>query len=331
MADFRKPPTIVIPDDIGGSYAASAHLARLKQAGNVVLYSDRPGDALAERIAPADAVISFRPAFTRFPAAVLEQAPSLRIVSISGTGVGDVDVAAATAAGIAVANVPGPSNRAVAEHCLGMMLDLAHNITAQDRAVRSGGWSSHQGFELGGRTLGLVGLGGIGSELARLASAIGMEVLSWSRSNDPSKAEAVGAHAVTLDALLERSDVVSLHLTLGPQTTGFADVRFFGRMKPGALFINTARGGLVDPAALTEALRAGRVAGAGLDVFHAEPLPADDPLRQLPDVILTPVSAWNTSDAADRMIATSIDNVLGFLSGRSDNICNPGYRKQDRQ
>lgn len=320
-----KSLTIVIPDDIGGSYAVSPHLAKLKNFGSVRIFGEKPADAnaLADRIQLADAVVSFRPAFTRFPLAVLERCKALRVLSISGTGIGDVDVAAASIAGIAVANVPGPSNRSVAEHCLGLMLDVSHNITKQDRAIRSGEWTSCQGFELGGLTLGLVGLGGIGKELARMATGIGMNVLSWSRGNDPQRAAAVGATAVTLDELLVRSDVVSLHMTLSPETDRFVGPDFFGRMKPGSIFINTARGGLVDPGALVEALVSGHLAGAGLDVFHAEPLPGDDPLRGLRNVVMTPVSAWNTSDAADRMIGVSIENVVKFLSGTPQNVCNP--------
>jgi D-3-phosphoglycerate dehydrogenase len=211
----------------------------------------------------------------------------------------------------------------VAEHCLGLMLDVAHNITRQDRAIRSGEWASRQGFELGGLTLGLIGLGGIGMELARIATGIGMTALSWSRSNEPERAAAVGAKAVTLDELLVRSDVVSLHMTLGPETTHFVGRDFLARMKPGSILINSARGGLVDPTALVDALNSGRLAGAGLDVFHTEPLPVDDALRGLRNVVMTPVSAWNTSNAADRMIGISIENVVKFLSGAPQNVCNP--------
>ena len=320
---------VVIPDDIGGSYAASPHLAKLKSLGAVEIFDDKPRneEALADRIAEADVVVSFRPAFTRFPRQVLEKCRLLRILSTSGTSVGDIDVAAATDAGIAIANVPGAANRSVAEHCLALMLAVARNISSQDRAIRSGEWRSVEGIELSGRTLGLVGLGGIGSELSRIAANLGMTVLSWSRGNSETRAAAVGSKAVSLDQLLGQSDVVSLHLTLTPDTAGFVDVNFFKRMKAGAIFINAARGGLVDLEALSTALREGRLRGAGLDVFPTEPLPKKDRLLDTPNVVMTPVSAWNTADAADRMIGISLDNVVAFLHGTSQNVCNKPMEK----
>lgn len=317
-------PLIVIPDDIGSTYVESPHLARLKAVGEVRIFTDRPANPaeLADRMKGAAAVVSFRPAFTRFSASVLSHCKDLAILSISGTSLGDVDLDAASSAGIKVANVPGPSNRAVAEHSIALMLDIARSISRQDRAIRAGEWVGIQGIELGGRTLGLVGFGGIARELAAIARALGMRVLSYSRNLDPQQAASHGAEAVSLEELLAAADVISLHASLNEASRSMVNRDFLSRMKPGAILINTARGGLVDHGALVEALRSGRLRGAGLDVFHAEPLPADDPLRSLPNVVMTPVSAWNTSDASDRMIGTSIDNVVGFLTGAPQNIRN---------
>ncbi|MBI3992134.1 MAG: hypothetical protein HY342_02585 [Candidatus Lambdaproteobacteria bacterium] len=318
-------PMVVVPDDINGAFAASPELARLQAVAQVHLHSTRPADEaeLTARVRPADVVLSFRPAFTRFPAPVLRAADRLRMVCISGTGVEDVDVVEATARGVAVANVVGSSNRAVAEQCLALMFAVARHVALQDRTIRQGQWAARQGIELGGKTLGIIGLSGISSELAPLARALGMQVLSWSRNNDPARARAVGATAVSLDEVLARAQVISLHVRLNEATRNMLGAPQFARMQAGTIFINTARGGLVDEGALLDALRNGRLAGAGLDVFAQEPLPAGHPLLSLENVVMTPVAGWNTSDASQRMIGRSIDNVLGFLSGQPINVVNP--------
>jgi phosphoglycerate dehydrogenase-like enzyme len=321
-------PLVVVPDDINGAYAASPDLERVKTVARVVLHGTRACDEaeLMARVRPADAILSFRPAFTRFPAAVIRAAPALRLICISGTGVEEVDVAEATRRGIAVANVVGSANRAVAELCVALMFAVARAIPLQDRSVRSGEWQAVPGIELGGKTLGIVGLSGISGELIPMARALGMRVISWSRNNDPARASAAGSSAVALDELLSQADVVSLHLRLSAETRNFLNAGRLARMKPGAILINTARGGLVDEAALLDALGSGRLAGAGLDVFAVEPVPAGSPLLGMPNVVMTPVSGWNTRDASRRMISASIDNVVGFFSGRPLNVVNGGAK-----
>jgi phosphoglycerate dehydrogenase-like enzyme len=322
-------PIVVVPDDINNVYAGSPELARLQAVAAVELHATRARDEteLAARVGKADAILSFRPAFTRFPKSVIAVAPALKLICISGTGVEDVDMAEATRRGIAVANVVGTANKAVAELCLGLMLSVARSISAQDRSIRNGQWTPRQGIELGGRTLGLVGLGGIAHELAPMARALGMQVISWSRNNDPVRAQALGVAAVELDELLQRSDVVSLHARLNDATRHMIGRAQFARMKPGAILINTARGGLVDEAAMIETLSSGRLAGAGLDVFAAEPLPADHPLLSLDNVVMTPVAGWSTAESSARMIGQSIDNVVGFLAGHPINVVNAAALK----
>jgi D-3-phosphoglycerate dehydrogenase / 2-oxoglutarate reductase len=316
--------TIVVPDDIGGSFKAAADIERLKQIGNVVFYENRASDEaeLIERVRTANVILSFRPAFTKFPKTVLEAAPDLRLVCISGTGVEDVAVSEATARRIAVANVPGPSNRAVAEHCLALVFAVTRAIPAQDRAIRRGEWKAVQGLELGGKTLGIVGVSGISSELAPLARALGMRVISWSRNNDPERAAAIGSQAVPLDELLASADVISLHVRLNDTTRHMIGAEQLARMKQGAILINTARGGVVDEAALLRALESRKIGGAGLDVFAQEPLPAGHPFLSAENVVMTPVSAWNTVDASARMINQSIENVVQFLAGKPVNVVN---------
>jgi phosphoglycerate dehydrogenase-like enzyme len=316
---------IVIPDDINGAYAAAPETERLRAAAEVDIHATRAASEteLAARIRDATVVLSFRPAFTRFPESVLQAAPQLRMICISGTGVEDVDVAAATARGIAVANVVGAANRAVAELCLALMLAVARAVPWQDQAVRRGEWTGRQGIELGGKVLGIVGLSAIARELCPMAQALGMHVISWSRDNDPARAAAVGSTAVPLDELLQRADVISLHARLTDATRHMIGAERLALMKDGAILINTGRGGLIDEPALLAALQSGKLAGAGLDVFAAEPLPAGHPLLAMDNVVMTPVSAWNTVDASARMIRQSIDNVVAFLSGTPVNVVNP--------
>ena len=323
MPDGR--PMIVIPDDIGGSFKSSPAIERLTKIATVAFHDQRSsGEAeLIERVRAATVILSFRPAFTKFPERVLDGAQNLKLVCISGTGVEDVDVGAATVRKIAVANVPGPSTRAVAEHCLALLFAVARAVPAQDRAIRRGEWKAVRGVELGGKTLGIVGVSGISSELGPLARGLGMKVISWSRNNDPARAAAVGAQAVPFDELLANADVVSLHVRLNDETRRMIGADQFARMKRGAILINTARGGVVDEAALLHALGSGQVGGAGLDVFEAEPLPAGHPLLVNENVVMTPVSAWNTVDASARMINQSIENVVRFLAGSPVNVVNP--------
>lgn len=321
----RLQPIVVVPDDIGGSFQSAPNIERIKAIASLEFHQARAANEgeLAARIRGADVVLSFRPAFTRFPKAVLDGATRLRMICISGTGVEDVDIKEATARRIAVANVPGPSNLAVAEHCLALLFAVARAVPAQDRAIRRGEWKAVQGVELGGKTLGIVGVSGISSALAPLARGLGMNVVSWSRNNDPARAAAIGAKAVAFDELLASADVISLHVRLNDETRNMIAAAQLARMKRGAILINTARGGVIDENALVQALKSGHVAGAGLDVFAQEPLPAGHPFLTMENVVMTPVSAWSTVDASARMINQSIENVVQYLAGSPVNIVNP--------
>ena len=316
---------VVVPDDIGGSFQSAPNIERIKAIAAVTFHRARAAgeSELADRIRDADVVLSFRPAFTKFPKSVLDRAPHLRMICISGTGVEDVDVRHATARRIAVANVPGPSNLAVAEHCLALLFAVARAVPAQDRAIRRGEWTALQGVELGGKTLGIIGVSGISSALAPLARGLGMNVISWSRNNDPARAAAIGSKAVAFEELLATADVISLHVRLNDETREMIGAVQLSRMKRGVILLNTARGGVIDESALMRALDSGHVAGAGLDVFAQEPLPADHPFLKRESVVMTPVSAWSTVDASARMINQSIENVVRFLAGTPVNVVNP--------
>jgi phosphoglycerate dehydrogenase-like enzyme len=324
-AAARGPARIVIADDFVGLFAGLPELDALREVGDVVRHTDRPPDeaTLASRLAGARAAITVRAAFTRFPESVLGSLPDLRLIAVAGTGTQDVDVAAATRLGIAVANAGGASARSVAETTIGLVLALTHHIARLDRAVRAGQWPQPLGGDVEGRVLGLVGLGRIAEMVARFARALDMRVIAWTRRDAAARAAACGAEAVPLDRLWREADVISNHLRLVPETRGFIGKGELAAMRPTAFFVDTTRGGIVDEDALIDALRRGVIAGAALDVFAREPLPLDSPLRAMDNVILTPHAAWLTHETARRMAVTSIDNVRAFLAGRPTNVVNP--------
>jgi len=272
----------------------------------------RSPDALAPDLARADALV-VRSA-TRVDAALLEAAPRLRVIARAGTGVDNVDLAAATARGILVINAPGANSISVAEHALALMLSLARAVPAADAAMKQGVWNkkSLTGAELRGKTLGLVGLGRIGQEVAVRARAFGMDVVA----HDPYIAEAVaatlGIELLGLDDLCARADYISLHLPATAETRGLFNAERFARCRRGVRIVNTARGELIDAAALADAIESGQVAGAGLDVFEIEP-PADWRLARLPQVVATPHIAASTAEAQEQVGLETMAGVRDFL------------------
>ncbi|MTW16701.1 3-phosphoglycerate dehydrogenase [Rhodoplanes serenus] len=237
--------------------------------------------------------------------------PDLRHVVFLGTGAASyMDIAALKGLGVTVHTIKGYGDTAVAEHTVALMFACARDLARMDRDVRAGTWKPLEGLQLLGKTLGVVGLGGIGREVARIAAGLGMTVIAWNRTPRPE----IAVPQVALDELLARADVVSLNLTLSDETRGLIDARRLGLMKPGAILVNTARGALVDEAALIDALTSRRLAHAGLDVFHAEPLKADHPLARLDNVTLTAHAAFRTREASETLIRRAIDIVRGLLA-----------------
>lgn len=253
-------------------------------------------------------------------AADLEQLPELRMIAVAATGTDNVDVAAARARGIAVANIRNYAIDTVPEHCFMLILALRRNLLAYRADVEAGKWQQSDRFcllghpiaDLAGSTLGIVGYGALGQAVARIAHAFGMQVVVTSRS----PVNENGIRQVPLDELLRASDVVSLHAPLTDATRNMIGARELGLMKPSAILVNTARGGLVDEAALAGALQQGRIAGAAFDVLSTEPPPADNPLLQLrlPNFILTPHCAWGSAQAMQRLADILIDNIEAFAA-----------------
>ena len=316
---------IVVPDDFPAVLTGTVAERQLRALGDVTIYTERGADREAElirRIADADVVLNIR-AHARFSSTVLGACDRLRVISVWGTGTDHIDLDACHARGVTVTNTPGVNANAVAEHTMALMLAVTRRVPATDAAVRAGQWPRVMLAQLEGKTLGIVGLGAVGRRVATLAAPFGMRLLASAHRDDEGRAAAVGAHNVPIETLLRDSDVVSLHLRLSDETTGFLDRGRLALMKPSAFLINTARGGLVDRDALVEALRDGRLAGAGLDVFHEEPLGPDDALLALPNVVLTPHNAGMTREVIDVGLRRAVENIADFLRGAPVNVVNP--------
>jgi phosphoglycerate dehydrogenase-like enzyme len=278
-------------------------------------------DELVEALAGAEVVVAMRER-TPFPAATLERLPDLKLLITTGMGNVAIDIAAARRNGVTVCGT-GMHSPGTAELSWGLILALARKIPAEDAATRGGSWQTTIGTDLAGATLGLVGLGRLGRRMAPIARAFEMDVVAWSTNLDPDEARAAGAEPVTKDELFERSDFVSVHYKLSERSRGLIGAADLALMKPSAFLVNTSRGPIVDTDALVEALAAGTIAGAGVDVYDTEPLPADHPLRSAPNVILTPHLGYVTEDTYSVFFADAVEDVLAWLDGAPVRVLEP--------
>jgi phosphoglycerate dehydrogenase-like enzyme len=312
---------IVVPDDNPPALAGTPALEHLQKIDEVRVYdSDATEPAvLAERLKEADVAVNIR-GRTRFSADVLQVCPKLKLISIWGTGTDNVDLKAAAAQGITVTNTPGANARAVAEHTVALILAVVKQLTQADRAMRQGRWPRNLVPQLRGKRLGLIGTGLIGREVAAMGRGLGLEVVAWTYHPNASLAVSLGLRYVELDELLQTSDIVSLHLRATPDARQFLNRERLALLKPTAVVVNTARGALIDEAALVEALREQRIAGAGLDVFEKEPLPADHPLPALPNVLLTPHCGGMTPESNLIGLAMAVENVENFMKGTPTHV-----------
>ncbi|MBV9323544.1 MAG: hypothetical protein JO352_07165 [Chloroflexi bacterium] len=315
---------IVVPDDYPPTYASleQVDLRRLGAYGTVRLHTTRAADRaeLFDRLGSASVAINVR-AYTLFDDELLERARQLKLISILGTGTDNVDLAAAKRRGVTVTNTPGVGAPSVAELTIGLMLATVRGIPLSDKRVREGKWQHVEGPELEGKTLGLLGLGTIGGRVARMGRGLGMRVIAWSVTQDPQRAARLGVELVERDEVFRQADVVSVHLRNTPEMRGLVGARELALMRPAAYLINTARGALVDAEALASAVRDGRLAGAGLDVFTEEPLPPQrNPFLGLGNVVLTPHVGAVTREANARSRAMPVDNIIAFLEGRPQNV-----------
>ena len=275
--------------------------------------SDR--DAVAAALKGADIVIAMRER-TPFDRALLEKLPDLKLLITTGLKNASIDVKAAAERGLPVSGTES-SAVATAELTWGLIFSLMRHIPDEAHNFRDGGWQRTVGREVFGRRLGVIGLGRLGSRVAKAGLAFGMRVSAWSQNLTPERcAEAGIEHAGSLDALLQSSDIVTIHLVLSDRTRGLLNARELGLMKPDALLINTSRGPIVDEAALVAALTTKGIAGAGLDVFDREPLPADHPFRRLSNVVATPHLGYVTEEAYRLFYSQSVENIEAWLAGK---------------
>jgi D-3-phosphoglycerate dehydrogenase len=243
------------------------------------------------------------------PTEAITQCKALRHIVFLGSGPASyMNLAELAARGISVHTIRNYGDTAVAEHTIALLFAACRDIARMDREVRSGLWVPREGVQLFGKTLGVIGLGGIGREVVRIGRGLGMEVIAWNRTQIP------GAPLVAIDELLARADVITLHLSLNDDTRGLIGAAEFARMKPGVILINTARAALVDEIALVEALRSGGIRHAGLDVFHAEPLKPDHPLAAMENVTHTAHAAFRTPEASATLLRRAIDIVRGIVA-----------------
>jgi D-3-phosphoglycerate dehydrogenase len=314
-----------IPDNFPVVYGDDhPALKPLKGKGEVALHSTRHegGQQLIDRLKGATAAINVR-AYSKFTDEIFAGAPELKFLTVMGTGTDNIDLQAAAKRGVVVSNTPTAPTISVAEHTVGMMLALTKNMVPMHNALMLGEWKHIPGIELRGKTFGFIGLGIIAAEIAPVVRALGMRVVGWSLTHDPERAKRLGVELVEMDEVLRQADVVSLLLRASPKTHQIIGRRELGLMKPSAYLVNTGRGALVDEGALYEVLKEKGIAGAAIDVFQTEPLPADNKLLTLENVLVTPHVAWVTDMGIDRMARHPVENILAFLEGKPKFVVTP--------
>lgn len=298
----------------------------LSRFGEVTVY-ERTGseEEAIQRIGNAQIVLTNKVPIT---AAIMDACPSVKLICEQATGYNNIDIAAAAKRGITVCNVPSYSTDSVAQLTFALLLEICHNVGLHNQQVHKGAWCDSPDFcfwsspltELSGKTLGIVGLGSIGQAVARIGKAFGMRILAFSRTQRPECADL--AEYVSLDQLLAQSDVVSLHCPLFPETAGMINETSIGKMKDGAILLNTSRGGLVNEAALAGALRSGKLRAAAVDVVSSEPMTRDNPLLTAPNCYITPHIAWAPLEARIRLMNTLEENIRAWLNGAPQNMVN---------
>jgi phosphoglycerate dehydrogenase-like enzyme len=270
-------------------------------------------DAVAERLAPFEIVVAMRER-TPFPRSLLERLPDLRLLVTTGARNASIDLAAAQEHGVTVC-ATGYVSPPTSELTWALILALARHLPEEDANVRAGRWQTTIGADLAGRTLAVLGLGRLGRRVARVAQAFEMDVIGWSQNLTAEQAAEAGAELVSKDDLFRRADILTVHVVLSDRSRGLVGARELALMKPTAYLVNTSRGPIVDEAALLDALHAGRIAGAGLDVFATEPLPADHPLRTAPRTVLTPHIGYVTAGTYDIFYRDAVDDIARWRAG----------------
>jgi phosphoglycerate dehydrogenase-like enzyme len=306
---------IAVLDDYQSVAATYADWSQVNEPLEVVEFSDHLDDeeALAARLEPFDVVVAMRER-TPFPRSLLHRLPNLKLLVTTGAKNASIDIAAARELGITVCGT-GAHPSGPVELTWALILAVARHLPAEDADVRAGGWQRTVGTDLAGAALGVFGLGRLGEKVARIGAAFGMDVVAWSQNLTDERAAEVGVRRVERDELFATADVVTVHLVLSERTRGLIGPAELALMKHTAVLVNTARGPIVQEAALIEAIREGRLAGAGLDVYDIEPLPVDHPLRELRNVVLTPHIGYGTRGSYAIYHGEAVEDVLAYLAG----------------
>jgi D-3-phosphoglycerate dehydrogenase len=311
------PHRCAVLDDYQNVALKLADWGQLKGEVDVRVYNESLGDqANVIRTLKDCSIVCLMRERTQFPRAVFEGLPELKLLVTSGARNAAIDLAAAEARKVVVCGTETPGNP-TAELAFGLMLELARKIGYENARLKAGArWQTTLGVDLGGKTLGVVGLGKLGSKAAQIGRAVGMDVIAWSQNLTAERCREVGATQVSKDELFRRADFITVHLQLSPRTRGLIGAHDLGLMKPTAYFINTSRGPIVEEAALLDVLRNKRIAGVGLDVYDVEPLPLDHPLRKMDNAVITPHLGYVTEDNYRRFYGQMVEDIRAFLAGK---------------
>jgi phosphoglycerate dehydrogenase-like enzyme len=318
---------VAVLDDWQGVARRFADWPRLQARAEVVFFDDAFSDEddAAAKLADFEIILSMRER-TPFPASLINGLPRLRMLGMTGHRNLSLDTEACTARGVVVCNTTGgtASQAATAELALGLLIAAARAIPQADANLRAGRFQQQLplGISLAGKTIGIIGLGRLGTYMARYCTALGMRVIAWSQNLTADRARTGGATLVSKDELLSTADAVSIHLVLSPRTRGLLGAAELAKMKQGAILVNTSRGPIIDEPALIEAIREDRVVAA-LDVYDREPLPADHPLRRAPNTVLTPHVGYGIRETWETFYPQSLENALAFLDGKPIRVVNP--------
>jgi len=315
---------VLVLDDYEGLASGVSAYEKLKKQADISIRQDRleTDEELGRALRDIHAVLLVRER-TRFGEKQLSLTSTLKLISQTGHGIAHLDLKAATHRGIAVAGTPSDLGISTVELTFGLIFALARQIPLIDRRMRQEAWPAIPGRKLAGKTLGIVGLGRLGKQVARIAQAFGMRVLACGKTLSDERAQAAGAERVSLESLLRESDIVTLHCRLSQETTGLIGETEISLMKPGAILINTARGPIISEAALINALEKGHLGGVGLDVYDQEPLPADHPLRRFDSAVLLPHRGYATVEVLRERYEDAFTNIMNFLDGKPTHLLNP--------
>lgn len=321
---------IALLDDYQQVALASADWGSLPAGAEVEVFHDHLTDeaALAQRLMDFDAVMALRER-TRFSRSLMDRLPNLKLIASAGMRNAAIDLDAATDLGILVCGTTG-SNRATMELTWALILGLVRNLPREFNATRNGAWQETVGMGLGDKTIGIIGLGNIGSQVAEVARAFRMRIVAWSQNLTAERAAECGAELVSKDELLGQADVVTIHLRLSDRTVGLIGTRELALMRPSAYLVNTSRGPIVDESALLKALESKAIAGAGVDVFEPEPLPGDHPFLSVDRLLMTPHLGYVTQETYDNFYGQTLENFASFIDGSPQRVMNPDVLEKRR-